>query len=92
MTQISPDPTQSRIPGPVSKYGYPYSPPIVKVVLYDGDDRNIPSFLLQHGGSPTQWKPFLLANRIGSPFVDLQNGIQVGIPGQVNTFPTHPEA
>jgi hypothetical protein len=71
---------QSRIPTPVSDYGFPVYQPFEKIVVFDGGKgKTIRAFLQQHGCNPQRIGEFLRLNRIGSPF-DLEAGTEVKIP------------
>lgn len=79
----------SLIPGPVSTYGYVVRPEYTKAVVYDG--QLLPAFLLKHKAEPQSFPQFLLFNRIGNVFEELESGIGVVIPS-TNTFAKHPDA
>ncbi|MBD1864183.1 MULTISPECIES: hypothetical protein [Trichocoleus] len=81
--------SQSRIPSPISRYGYAIARPETKTIVYDGQP--LPKFLLDHGADPSSYPEFLKLNRIGSAFEELQVGRVVTIPDP-NNFLAHPEA
>jgi len=65
--------------------------PVVSKV-YDGT--LLPSFLHENGGDYTKYPQFLVQNRIGSVFDDLEEGQQVVVSqGKMSSqFSRHPEA
>lgn len=81
---------RSRIPTPVSTYGYAIARPETKIIVYDGQP--LPKFLLDHGVDPSSYPEFLKLNRIGSVFKELQAGRVVKTPDPDRGFLTHPEA
>ena len=78
---------------PVVTYGAPVDQgePVVKAV-YDGT--LLTSFIHENGGDYTQYPQFLVQNRVGSVFEDLEEGQQVVVSqGKAsNQFSQHPEA
>ena len=83
---------QSRIPTPVSTYGYAVPQIPTKQIVYDGQP--LPRFLLLHKGDPAAYREFLLLNRIGNPFSEreLYPGMVVQVPQVREAFSRHPEA
>ncbi len=74
-------------------YGAPVDQgtPVVKAI-YDGT--LLTSFIHENGGDYTQYPQFLVQNRIGSVFDDLEEGLQVVVSQEKasNQFSRHPEA
>jgi hypothetical protein len=80
----------SGIPSPVSTHGYYEGEPVkIKKIRYDGT--KLPYFVMKNGGNPDLWKEVLDYNQIGSIF-ELEEGIMLAIPQDVEVFKTHPEA
>jgi hypothetical protein len=78
---------------PVVTFGTPVDQgtPVTKAV-YDGT--LLPSFLHENGGDYTEYPQFLVQNRIGSVFDDLEEGQQVVVSqGKISDqFSRHSEA
>ncbi len=78
---------------PVVTYGAPVDQgtPVVKAI-YDGT--LLTSFIHENGGDYTQYPQFLVQNRIGSVFDDLEEGLEVVVSQEKasNQFSQHPEA
>jgi len=67
--------TQSKIPSPVSFYGYPLSNSEISPATYDGTP--LPFFMGRRGANPKQYREFLRRNQIGRVFDDLEPGRRV---------------
>ena len=83
--------TQSGCPSAFAAYGYAARRTDAKALIYNGQP--LPHFLLTHGGQPHEFRAWLLANRIGSPFedADLGNGRMVIVADTASDFPQNPD-
>jgi len=81
----------SKVPGPVSDYGYMIRPAIAKTVTYNG--QFLPAFLYKHNVDPSLYPQLLLMNQIGSVFKDLEPGMTIQLPpSNDDVFLKHPDA
>ena len=82
---------QSKSPSAFKAYGYAAQREDAKVTIYDGQP--LPRFLLDHGSRPHEFRAWLLANRIGSPFEEseLGSGKIVSVANTADDFPRHPD-
>jgi hypothetical protein len=83
--------TRSDCPSAFAAYGYAVRRSDATVLAYDG--QSLPRFLLEHGGHPHEYRAWLLANRIGSPFdeADLGRGRLVTVANTAADFPKNPD-
>lgn len=80
---------KSSVRGPVSDLGYVSHPVDPKIIGYDG--QFIPAFLHKHKSNHRLSRQFLLMNRIGSAFEEMEPGMTVFLP-DAEPFLRHPDA